>query len=131
MAPPNMTTGKDAGLLELLKTNASGADPLAALAAKTPAHDLGEPGGSPEAKLNEVIGRIMQLTGSDVRRSELKGNVPAESVARTVAEATTSATLGNSVSKSSATDRDAGIKDNCSFIPMNPPSIRETGLPDS
>src|SRR4051794_19909181 len=110
MPPSNATTGKDAGLLELLKSNASGADPLAALAAKTPSHDPAQAGGSPDAKLNEVISRIMQLTGSDVRRGELKSNVPAESVARTVAEASASATLGNGGSKGAAAATDGGIK---------------------
>src|SRR2546426_9710231 len=107
-----MGSVKDSGLLDLLKTKASGAGPLTALAAKTPAPAPGEPGGSPEAKLNEVISRIMQLTGSDVRRNELRANVPAESVARTVAEASSSAALGNGASKSAATVGDTGIKDN-------------------
>src|SRR6476646_4293839 len=89
-----MATGNDLGILELLKNNASGADPLTALAAKTPAHDAGEPSGAPETKINEVINRIMQLTGSDVRRDGVKPNVQAESVARTVAEATSSAAMG-------------------------------------
>src|SRR4051812_13099147 len=99
-----MATGNDLGILELLKNNASGADPLTALAAKTPSHDPGEPAAPPEAKINEVISRIMQLTGSDVRRDG-KSNVQAESVARTVAEASSSAALG-AAAKKSATETD-------------------------
>src|SRR6184192_1505108 len=102
-----MSNGNDLGILELLKTNASGADALTALAAKAPAHDPGEPPAAPETKINEVISRIMQLTGSDARRDSLKANVPAESVARTVAEASASATFGNAV-RAPATESDVG-----------------------
>ena len=127
-----MSNGNDLGILELLKTNGGGggADALTALAAKTPSHEPGEPPAAPETKINEVISRIMQLTGSDTRRDGLKANLPAESVARTVAEASASAALGNAA-KTPATESDVGIKDDCAFIPIDPPSIRDAGLTDS
>src|SRR4029079_8178940 len=124
-----MSAGNDVGILDLLKSNASGADALAALAAKKPAHDPGEPGAAPEAKINEVISRIMQLTGSDMRRDG-KPNVPAESVARTVAEASASAGVG-SAAKAPAAESSGGIKDDCDFVPREPSSIRDAGLTDS
>ncbi len=125
-----MSTGNDLGILELLKNNATGADPLTALAAKTPSHDPGEPAPAAETKINEVINRIMQLTGSDAKR-DAKPNVQAESVARTVAEAANTALLGSPVKASASSKNPEGIQDDCGFIPMDPPSIRDAGLTDS
>jgi hypothetical protein len=120
-----MSTGNDLGILELLKSNASGADALAALAAKQPAHEPGQAPASTETNINEVINRIMQLTGSEARRADpLKASVPAESVARTVAEA-------SGVTKAPPAESTGGIKDDCEFIPMDPASIREAGLTES
>ncbi len=127
---PNSSAGNDLGILELLKTNGSGPDALTALAAKTPAHDPGEPAAAPEKKINEVISRIMQLTGSDVRRDGQKQNIQSESVARTVAEASSTAGLGSGA-KASSSETNAGIKDDCDFVPMDPASIRDAGLTDS
>src|SRR5262245_40511079 len=65
-----MSKGSDAGLLELLKGKGNGANALAALAAKPPAHDPAEAEAPADKKLDEVLNRINQLTGGDVRRGE-------------------------------------------------------------
>src|SRR4051794_31807813 len=120
---------KDLGILELLKSKSSGAVTLAALAAKTPAHEPPDAAASPDAKLNEVLNRIIQLTGSDVRRGEPAKNVPPESVARTVAEATSNAALGSPITNSAAAG--GGLQLNGEFIPMEPSTIHDAGLTDS
>src|SRR5438874_1402670 len=71
-----MSTGADSVLLELLRDKSKGGDAAAALAARSPAH---EPRNSNHADstLNEVLSRITQLTGKDIRRSEeTLGNAP-------------------------------------------------------
>src|SRR5262245_43734337 len=70
-APRNMSKGNDLGLLDLLKNKGNGAEALAALAAKAPAHEAAD-GTAPavDAKLNDVLNRISQLTGADVRRGD-------------------------------------------------------------
>ena len=66
-----MSKGSDSGLLELLKGKGNGANSLAALAAKAPTHDPAEADPAvADNKLNEVLSRIVQLTGTEVRRGE-------------------------------------------------------------
>jgi DNA-binding PadR family transcriptional regulator len=118
-----MSKGSDLGLLNLLKSKGNGAEALTALAAKPPSHEpVAEAAPPPDAKLAEVLDRITQLTGADVRRGEapLAGAVPvaavnAAAVSQPAAAGANSATGGPS---------DA-------FIPMDPPSIRDAGLTDS
>jgi hypothetical protein len=67
-----MSKTSDLGLLELLKGKGNGPNALTALAAKAPAHDpAGEESASQrEAKLNEVLSRIQQLTGTETAKAE-------------------------------------------------------------
>jgi hypothetical protein len=119
---------KDVGILELLK-NKTGADTLAALAAKPPTHEPLEASAAADTKLNEVLNRIIQLTGADVRRGDSAKAMPAESVARAVAEATTAAGLGSSLVNSASAG--GGLQASGEFIPMDPASIADAGLTDS
>lgn len=120
-----MSKGTDSGLLEMLRNKGNGADALAALAARAPAHEPnGE--GSPDAKLNEVLNRIIQLTGADVRRGEAGAAQP--SVAKAVAPVADSAHgtepgLPKEVQRLSARPEE--------FVPIDPPTIRDAGLTDS
>jgi len=121
-----MSKGNDSGLLEMLRSKGGGADALAALAARPPSHEPHEEG-SPDAKLTEVLNRIIQLTGSDVRKNEAVA-APATSVARAPAGGTTSAAGGDSgmspeARRLSTTDEE--------FVPIDPPTIRDAGLSDS
>jgi hypothetical protein len=110
-----MSKGSDLGLLDLLKKKGNTAEALADLAAKAPAHEPGD-GNTPAAvaKLNEVLNRINQLTGAEVRREQAESAGAAGGADKSSAEASTGAHLG------------AG-----EFIPSDPPSLREAGLTDS
>ncbi|HMC12285.1 MAG TPA: AAA family ATPase, partial [Pirellulaceae bacterium] len=120
-----MSKGNDFGLLELLKNKGQGGEALTALAAKAPAHEPADGAAAPEAKLNEVLNRIIQLTGTDVRRGEegAAGPSPA-SIARTVAAAGASAVNGTPSTGAARVQNDE-------FIPIDPPTIRDAGLTDS
>jgi predicted ATPase with chaperone activity len=118
----NMSKGNDLGLLDLLKKKGNTAEALAALAAKSPAHEPGD-GNTPaaEAKLNEVLSRINQLTGAELRRGEAAEN---EAAAASSPSAAASGAAAKLVSSGAALGGDE-------FIPSDPPSIREAGLTDS
>lgn len=130
----------DLGILELLRQKGNGGgnsvEALATLAAKTPAHEPGDgAAASADAKLNDVLNRIVQLTGSDVRRGEPgKANLPAESVARALTDGTSSAASaggqGPGGSKAQAATAHS-IDDHNDFLPIDPPTIRDAGLTDS
>jgi DNA-binding PadR family transcriptional regulator len=108
-----MSKGNDFGLMELLKSKAGGAEALTALAAKTPAHDPAD-APAPDQKLNEVLNRIIQLTGADVRRGEAAlAQMPPAAARPTDPVAS---------EQSQAADE---------FIPLDPPTIRDAGLTDS
>src|SRR4051794_28331969 len=122
-----MSKGNDLGLLDLLKNKGNGAEALAALAAKTPAHDPGDhPAPAAEAKLNDVLNRISQLTGTDVRRGEATGLSPAQAAAAR-------AVAGNptGTGPSSAGGGSAGSSTVEEYIPQEPATIRDAGLTDS
>src|SRR5262245_3538224 len=122
-----MSKGTDSGLLEMLRDKGNGADALAALAARAPAHEPNAEG-TPDAKLNDVLNRIIQLTGSDVRRGEAAG-APQPSAARTAASATTAtasapqSAMPNDASRLGASEE--------GFVPLDPTTIRDAGLTDS
>ena len=78
-----MSKGPESGLLEMLRNKGNGADALTALAARAPAHEPNSDGAA-DTKLNEVLNRIIQLTGTDVRRGEAAAAAQ-PSVARAVA----------------------------------------------
>jgi DNA-binding PadR family transcriptional regulator len=115
-----MSKGNDFGLLELLKSKGAGAEALTALAAKAPSHEAGEAGPAPDQKLNDVLNRIIQLTGTDVRRGEAAlANAGGAAPRANAAPAATAAPAASSYSGSDE------------FIPLDPSSIREAGLTDS
>src|SRR5262249_23636655 len=72
-----MSTSNDSGLLELLRGKDTGANAVAALAARPPAHEPAAVVDSSDAALNEVLNRITQLTGANVRRGESPEASPA------------------------------------------------------
>jgi hypothetical protein len=110
-----MSKGNESGLLDLLKGKGNGAEALTALVARTPSHEPVDP--APETKLNEVLDRIQQLTGADVRRGEGQPASAPETVAAAVPPAT-----------SAGAGHRAGVDE---YIPTDPPSIRDAGLTDS
>ncbi len=104
-----MSKGSDSGLLELLKKDAGGGDPWAALAAKAPAHD--PEGGAPDAKLAEMLRRISDLAGGDGKSHA--GDQPGtaeEQAARAIATV---------------------VEGHEEFVPVEPTTIRDAGLTDS
>jgi DNA-binding PadR family transcriptional regulator len=114
-----MSNGKDLGLLELLTARRSGADALTALAAKAPAHDaIDDETTNRDARLNEVLNRINQLAGGDVRRPERASPTYANTVAAAKAVVATSQTPG-------------AMDSSVEFIPSEPTAIRDAGLTDS
>jgi len=116
-----MSKGPDSGLLEMLRNKGGGAEALAALAARAPAHEPnGE--GSPDAKLNEVLNRIIQLTGSDVRRGE-QAAAAQPSLAKTVTAAVADPAVAKDALRRSSSEEE--------FVPLDPPTIRDAGLTDS
>lgn len=121
-----MSKGTDSGLLEMLRNKGNGAEALAALAARAPAHEPnGE--GSADTKLNEVLNRIIQLTGADVRRGE------AGPAAQTMPAKTTASAAANSSGVEPGLPKDA-LRLSASvdeFVPVDPPTIRDAGLTDS
>jgi DNA-binding PadR family transcriptional regulator len=118
-----MSKGTDPGLLEMLRNKGNGADALTALAARAPAHEPNSEG-SPDAKLNEVLNRIIQLTGSDVRRGEGNAAVqPAVNRSAATASGSADAELQKEASRLSASADE--------FVPIDPPTIRDAGLTDS
>ncbi|MCU0878360.1 MAG: AAA family ATPase [Pirellulaceae bacterium] len=104
-----MSKGNDSGLLELLRKDGSGADPWASLAAKAPAHDSDEEGGS-DARLSEMLKRINDLAGGDANPT---GHQPAESAA-------SAGHLASTI-----------VDGQEEFVPLEPPTIGDAGLNDS
>jgi DNA-binding PadR family transcriptional regulator len=108
-----MSKANDSGLLELLRKDGSSADPWASLAAKAPAHDSDEEGGS-DARLSEMLKRINDLAGGDANLAgNPAGQPPVESPAHTGQLAT------------------ALVDGQKEFVPLEPPTIRDAGLNDS
>jgi DNA-binding PadR family transcriptional regulator len=112
-----MSKGSDFGLMELLKSKSAGAEALTALAAKAPAHDPADAAPAADQKLNEVLNRIIQLTGADVRRGEAAQAASAAATPRPANGAEPTA-IDNSPQREE-------------FIPLDPPTIRDAGLNDS
>jgi hypothetical protein len=113
-----MSKGNESGLLDLLKGKGNGAEALTALVAKAPSHEPAD--AAPETKLNEVLDRIQQLTGADVRRADGQPAAAAPTVAAAVA-ATPAPTSAGAGHRTGADE----------YIPIDPPSIRDAGLTDS
>src|SRR5688572_12647077 len=120
-----MSKGSDLGILDLFKSKNASGEALAALAAKAPAHEAGE---SADVKLNEVLNRIVQLTGSDVRRPDAP-LAPQVTAARALAAPSTPGSgpspqgdMGQGQIFESQGDE---------YIPIDPPTIRDAGLTDS
>jgi DNA-binding PadR family transcriptional regulator len=122
-----MSKGSDLGLLDLLKSKGTGAEALAALAAKAPSHEPGE-GAAPsaDAKLNDVLNRISQLTGADMRKADAGAAASGQAVVRTATPAAVLAGAGSATS-APASQRSPGDE----YIPLEPPTIRDTGLTDT
>jgi len=121
-----MGKGNELGLLELLKAKGNGAGAITALAAKPPSHDSTEsPPAQSEAKLNEVLSRISQLAGADVRRPDGSGSSPAQAAARQAAPSSSMA----AAPASSAGEQRAELPD--IYIPLEPSTIRDAGLSDT
>lgn len=121
-----MSKGTDSGLLEMLRSKGHSADALASLAARTPAHEPGDDG-SPDKKLNEVLNRIIQLTGTDVRRGESNAATQA-SLARVVSTATAAVSAAEPVLAADTRYSNSSVEE---FVPIDPPTIRDAGLTDS
>lgn len=114
-----MSKNSDLGLMELLKSKSGGAEALTALAAKAPAHDP-DAAAPTDQKLNEVLNRIIQLTGADVRRGDsVVGGMPSN-VARPAGASATA--------EPASADPGHVVEE---FIPLDPPTIRDAGLSDS
>jgi hypothetical protein len=123
-----MSKGSDAGLLELLKGKGNSANALAALAAKPPAHDPTDADAPADKKLDEVLNRINQLAGTDVRR----GEAPPVGVQPQAPRAAASPAAAPAVAAQSAAGsapRSTSVNDE--FVPLEPASIRDAGLTDS
>ncbi len=115
-----MSKGKELGILDLLKGN-KGGEAVAVLAAKAPAHDpvtaraggktAGQPA-DPDQKINDVLSRIQQLAGADLRKPE-QAAVGAAAVASAPAEPAATRPHGDE------------------FLPGEPQTIRAAGLTDS
>jgi len=119
-----MNKGNDTGLLELLKSKGAGAEALAALAAKVPAHERFDES-SRDAKIEEVLSRINQLAGADVRKAEAAQPQPLQprtgyAAARAVVAS----------AEAAAANAPAPQPDDV-FIPIEPATIRDAGLNDS
>jgi predicted ATPase with chaperone activity len=106
-----MSKGKDSGLLELLRKDAKGGDPWAALAAKPPQEDAGD--GS-DAKLNQMLHRIKELASGEGKVAAAEPGQPAPVAA------------GQSGGVVSAVVDGAE-----EFVPIEPVTIRDAGLTDS
>ena len=103
-----MSKGNDQGLLDLLKGNAKGADPWAALAARSPAHEAEEKGPDPDQKLSQMLRRISDLTADGKKPS------PVDAVAPAAAEQPAAVEMVND-----------------EYVPIEPPTVRDAGLSDS
>src|SRR5205809_65948 len=125
-----MSKGNEAGLLELLKGKGNGANALAALAAKAPAHDPTD-ADTPAAdkKLNDVLNRINQLTGADGRRGETPPAGPQPQSPRAAA-APAAPTAPNPLTVAAAANART-ISASDEFLPLEPGTIRDAGLTDS
>src|SRR5687768_12692232 len=105
-----MGKGNDLGLLELLKSGQKGGDQWSALTARTPDHDpADEAAGQREAKLNDALRRINQLTTADGR----KAAPPPLPAAATTSSADAIGAAPNPVA--------AAVED--AFVPIEPPTV--------
>jgi DNA-binding PadR family transcriptional regulator len=126
-----MSKGSDLGLLDLLNVKGHGADALTALAAKAPAHEPvpqdDEDSVGREAKLNDVLQRINQLAGSDVRKADAAALRPAQPPAFPSKPVAKVAPPAAPVAKPAV----AASPKLDEYIPIEPATIRDTGLTDS
>src|SRR5262249_52133437 len=113
-------------LLELLRDKATGGDAAAALAARLPAHEPRD-GNNVDSTLNEVLSRITQLTGKDVRRSDAALDNP--SLPFRTGSALAAATVNAAATETNQAAGNTEAADE--FVPIDPSSIRDAGLTDS
>jgi DNA-binding PadR family transcriptional regulator len=121
-----MSTGADSVLLELLRDKDKGGDAAAALAAQSPLHEPRD-GDDADSTLNEVLSRINQLTGKDVRRSDAalsNSSLPFRTGSALAAATVNSTTMAAKQAAGSTETADE-------FVPVDPSSIRDAGLSDS
>jgi predicted ATPase with chaperone activity len=127
-----MPTANEIGILDLLKGKGLGADALTALAAKAPTHNPVDE--SPDAKLNEVLQRIQQLAGTDIRKAEAggpsAGGSPVGASASASAARTTVATEAGRMPGGEGTNTATAAEPD-EFVPVEPPTIRDAGLTDT
>src|SRR5262245_21421994 len=122
-----MSTGADSVLLELLRDKDRGGDAAAALAARSPAHEPRD-GQDADSTLNEVLSRITQLTGKDIRRSDATlGSNPA--MPFRTGSALAAATVNGAKVEANQGAGNTELADE--FVPVDPASIRDAGLTDT
>jgi predicted ATPase with chaperone activity len=126
-----MSKGNELGLLELLKSKGNSGEALAALAAKQPAHEqMQESPASREAKLNEVLNRINQLAGTDVRKGDVAAARSSPSpVARPASPAPLPVKQNAAATMNAPAEPPSAPEDD--FFPVEPPTIRDAGLTDT
>lgn len=118
-----MSSDQDSSLMELLRGKGNGADAAAALAARPPTHEAAVDD-SADSTLNEVLSRITQLTGTNIRRGEPAGSSQLPS------RVANSAAVAGALATSAANANRTGEASD-EFVPQDPASIRDAGLSDS